>query len=63
MVQTNTGKSARLLQYYEHWEKKVFQALVKVRGAWICTHIHVHCSMGVLLIDFALILVLHSCKQ
>lgn len=31
VVQTNTGKSPRLARYYEHWEKKVFESLVKVR--------------------------------
>lgn len=30
VVQSNTGKCQRLAHYYEHWEAKVFQALVKV---------------------------------
>ena len=35
MVQTNTGKSPRLARYYEHWEKRVFEALVKVSDIMI----------------------------
>ena len=31
IVYTNSGKSGRLTAYYAHWEKKVFDAIVKVR--------------------------------
>ena len=31
VAQSNTGKCHRLTHYYEHWETKVFQSLVKVR--------------------------------
>lgn len=31
IVYTNTGKSRRLASYYVHWEKKIFDAIVKVR--------------------------------
>jgi dynein heavy chain len=30
VVQSNTGKCPRLARYYEHWEVKVFQSLVKM---------------------------------
>ena len=31
VVSTNTGKSPRLKQYYAYWEKRIFDALLKVR--------------------------------
>ena len=30
VVSTNTGKSPRLHDYYAHWERRMFEALVKV---------------------------------
>ena len=40
VVQSNTGKCPRLARYYEHWEAKVFQSLVKVRRV----HTHAFCK-------------------
>ena len=31
VVYSNTGKSPRLKHYYSYWERRVFDALVKVR--------------------------------
>lgn len=39
VVQTNTGKSRQLAHYYEYWERKVFDALVKVS----CVHRYFEC--------------------
>ena len=36
VVKTNTGKSMRLARYYEHWERKIFDSLVKVREVIDC---------------------------
>ena len=30
VVYTNSGKSPRLKAYYAHWEKKIFDAIIKV---------------------------------
>ena len=32
VVHTNTGRSPKLAQYYAYWERKIFNALNKVRG-------------------------------
>ena len=31
VASTNTGKSPRLKEYYTYWERRIFDALVKVR--------------------------------
>ena len=32
VVNTNTGRSPKLARYYAYWERKVFEALTKVRS-------------------------------
>jgi len=31
VVHTNTGRNPKLRQYYAYWERKIFNAIVKVR--------------------------------
>lgn len=31
VIKSNTGKAPRLKQYYQFWERKVFDSLVKVK--------------------------------
>jgi hypothetical protein len=31
VVYSNTGKSPRLMHYYSYWERRVFDALIKVK--------------------------------
>ena len=38
VVMTNTGKSRQLARYYEHWERKIFDSLVKVREVIDCSN-------------------------
>ena len=44
MASTNTGKSPRLKEYYTYWERRIFDALVKVR---VCVCV---CVMGLKII-------------
>ena len=50
VVHTNSGKSPFMKRYYAYWERKVFDALVKVQWMHNCrldvvtlyTHVHAH---------------------
>ena len=39
VVHTNTGRSPKLAQYYAYWERKIFNALNKVRGLFLASTI------------------------
>lgn len=51
VVHTNTGKSSKMREYYQYWENRVFQSLLKV-GIWLYKNFEanvvaifsVHCS-------------------
>ena len=41
VVHTNTGRSPKLAQYYAYWERKIFNALNKVRRVFLVTGIFI----------------------